>query len=160
MVPETGGSVGRRSNLVRQVVTFGTIGALSVVLQSGLYALARLWLEPLLANLVSLAMCTLVNTEANRRFTFQAARRPTARVHLDGVIVFLGYYAITSGALVVLHSVRPSSPQWLEITVLVAGSLIGTVARFAALRYWVFRRPPGVRTAGDDRIVDGDRAVG
>ncbi|MTD56690.1 GtrA family protein [Amycolatopsis pithecellobii] len=131
---------GNKANVLRQLVTFGAIGAVSVALQSALYALSRIWTGPLLANLFSLVICTLVNTEANRRFTFQATDRPVSRVHLEGIVVFVGYYAVTSGALAVLQAVDPAAPRWLEITVLVASSLLGTVGRFAVLRAWVFRR--------------------
>jgi putative flippase GtrA len=103
-----------------------------------LYALLRTWWPPPLANLGALIVATLLNTEANRRLTFVSVRSQVATVHLQGLAVFVLYYAFTSGALLSLRAVVATPARWLEVAVLVAASAIGTAGRFALLRTWVF----------------------
>jgi putative flippase GtrA len=91
------------------------------------------------ANLVALVITTLFSTEANRRFTFIKVPSSSTRVHFQGLLVFAGYYALTSAALLVLHAhvTRPSTV--LELTVLLSAYLVGTAGRFFLLRAWVFK---------------------
>ncbi|WP_185011618.1 bifunctional glycosyltransferase family 2/GtrA family protein [Crossiella cryophila] len=132
--------LGRRdSGLLWQLVSFGLIGALSTVATAALYALFRGWLDPLLANLFALTLTTILNTEANRRFTFLGWSGSKRRVHLQGLLVFALYYALTSGALLALHATDPDPSRWLEVSVLLGSSVLGTAARFVVLRSWVFR---------------------
>jgi putative flippase GtrA len=125
-----------------QVVAFGVIGLASTAATAGLYALLRTWWPPLLANLFALVVVTLLNTEANRRLTFAGAGAPTRRVHLQGLVVFGLYYALTSGALLALQVIDPRAPRSLEVVVLLAASLVGTAGRFLLMRGWVFRDRP------------------
>jgi putative flippase GtrA len=127
------------SGLLWQIISFGIIGVLSTVATLGLYALLRTWWPPLLANLVALIVTTLLNTEANRRFTFATASGPSGHVHFLGLLVFAGYYTLTSAALLILHVfvARPSTA--VELAGLLGAYLVGTAARFFALRSWVFR---------------------
>ncbi|HUR08022.1 MAG TPA: bifunctional glycosyltransferase family 2/GtrA family protein [Nonomuraea sp.] len=127
--------------LLWQVLSFGVIGVLSTVAHLGLYALLRMWLPVLTANLAALILTTGLNTEANRRFTFTGPDRgSTARAHLLGLVVFGLYYALTSGALLALHAVVPDPGQALELTVLVGACALGTAGRFLLLRGWVLGR--------------------
>jgi putative flippase GtrA len=128
----------RDSGLLWQLLSFTIIGGLSTVVTLLLYALFREWWPPLAANLVALAVTTLLNTEANRRLTFLGARGPSGRIHLQGMLVFLGYYALTSGALLALDAAVAHPSRVLEVTVLLGASVAGTVARFVVLRTWVF----------------------
>lgn len=128
----------RDTGLLWQLVSFGLIGALSTVATAGLYALFRGWLDPLAANLIALTLTTVLNTEANRRFTFPGATGSKRRVHLQGLLVFAMYYALTSGALLVLHAMEPNPSRWLEVGVLLGSSVLGTAGRFVVLRGWVF----------------------
>ena len=138
-----------REGLLWQLVSFGAIGALATVATAVLYALLRSWLPPLVANLVALTATTLWNTEANRRYTFLHRSGPAGRIHLQGLVVFALYYAITSGALVVLSASDPNPPRIAEVGVLVGSSVVGTAVRFALMRTWVFRdrgaQPPNNR---------------
>ncbi|WP_103961195.1 glycosyltransferase [Nonomuraea solani] len=126
--------------LLWQVVSFGAIGVLSTVAHLGLYALLRTWLPVLPANLLALTLTTVLNTEANRRFTFTSSRGSATRTHLLGLVVFGLYYALTSGALLALHAVTPAPSRAVELTVLVCACVLGTAGRFLLLRGWVFRR--------------------
>jgi putative flippase GtrA len=124
--------------LLWQLVAFGLIGLASTVATAVLYALVRSWAPPLVANLVALVMVTLLNTEANRRLTFAGSGASKQRVHLLGLMVFALYYALTSGALLVLQALVDRPSRWLEVAVLLAASVVGTAARFLLLRKWVF----------------------
>jgi glycosyltransferase involved in cell wall biosynthesis len=94
------------------------------------------------ANALALALTAIGNTAANRRLTFGVrGRAGLLRQHALGAAVFLLTLGLTSGALAVVHGLAPSPPGGLELAVLVAASTAATVARFVALRTWVFSRP-------------------
>ncbi|MGH3783847.1 MAG: glycosyltransferase [Pseudonocardiaceae bacterium] len=124
--------------LLWQLVTFGLIGLASTAATAVLYALFRSWSPPLVANLVALVLVNFLNTEANRRLTFAGTGVSRQRVHLQGLVVFAMYYALTSGALLVLGALVASPSRWLEVAVILAASVVGTAARFLLLRNWVF----------------------
>ncbi|MET0237616.1 MAG: bifunctional glycosyltransferase family 2/GtrA family protein [Kibdelosporangium sp.] len=133
----------RDTGLVWQLLSFGAIGALSTVATLLLYAVFRSAMDPLVANLIALTITTMLNTEANRRFTFPGARGSSGRVHLQGLIVFGLYYAFTSAALLVLHAMVAEPTRFLELVVLLGASLLGTAGRFVLLRGWVFKQGKG-----------------
>jgi putative flippase GtrA len=133
----------RDTGLVWQLLSFGAIGALSTAVTLLLYAMFRSAMDPLVANLLALVITTMLNTEANRRFTFLGARGSSGRVHLQGLIVFGLYYAFTSAALLVLHAMVAEPTRMLELVVLLGASLLGTVGRFVLLRGWVFKQGKG-----------------
>ncbi|MGH3831008.1 MAG: glycosyltransferase [Pseudonocardiaceae bacterium] len=128
----------RESGLRWQLVTFGLIGVVSTAAMAVLYALFRAWSPPLVANLIALVTTSLLNTEANRRLTFVGARVSGQRAHLQSLVVFALYYALTSGALLALQALVSHPSRWLEVLVLLLASVVGTAARFALLRTWVF----------------------
>jgi putative flippase GtrA len=121
-----------------QLAAFGLIGLVSTAATAVLYALLRSWAPPLVANLAALVLVSVFNTEANRRLTFAGTGGSQQRVHLQGLVLFALYYAFTSGALLVLPELVARPSRWLEVTVLVAASALGTVGRFLLLRRWVF----------------------
>ena len=129
----------RDTGLLWQIVSFALIGGVSTVATLLLYALFREWWPPLAANLVALVLTTLLNTEANRRLTFLGSRGPTGRVHLQSLLVFALYYALTSGALLILDGLVTAPSRMLELAVLLAASVVGTAGRFVVLRAWVFK---------------------
>ncbi|CAM4164060.1 bifunctional glycosyltransferase family 2/GtrA family protein [Kibdelosporangium persicum] len=133
----------RDTGLVWQLLSFGTIGAVSTAVTLLLYAMFRSVMDPLAANLLALIVTTMVNTEANRRFTFLGGRGSSGRVHFQGLIIFGLYYAFTSTALLALHSVVAEPSRTLELTVLLGASLLGTAGRFLLLRGWVFKQGKG-----------------
>ncbi len=128
----------RDGGLLWQLAAFGLIGLVSTAATAVLYALLRVWSPPLLANLVALVTVNLLNTEANRRLTFASAGVSRQRVHLQSLVVFAMYYALTSGALLALQALATHPSRWLEVAVLLTASAIGTAARFLLLRTWVF----------------------
>jgi putative flippase GtrA len=128
----------RHGVLLWQLVTFGLIGLASTAATALLYVLLRSWSPPLVANLGALVAVNLLNTEANRRLTFAGAGVSSRRVHLQGLVVFALYYALTSGALLALQALVARPSRWLEVAVILAASVVGTVGRFVLLRKWVF----------------------
>lgn len=131
--------------MVGQLVRFAVIGVVSTLA----YALLYLVLHPLMgaqwANAVSLLVTAVLNTAANRAFTFGVrGSEGVARHQLQGLFVFVFGLFLTGGSLFVLHSAAPDVSKHIELAVLVLANLVATVSRFIALR-WVFRN---ARTEG------------
>ncbi|MBD0422211.1 GtrA family protein [Streptomyces sp. TRM S81-3] len=134
-------SAGRRARWSREVGWFVVIGIASTVGQALLYWSLRGWWPPAVANLVSLLVLTVLNTEANRRLTFRHAAARPVRAHLGAGGLFLLGYLVTSGAVLAFKHVDPGAPRAAESLVLAATSVLVTVVRFAVLRWAVFRGP-------------------
>ncbi|MCX2928878.1 glycosyltransferase [Mycobacterium sp. CVI_P3] len=121
--------------MVGQLVRFGLIGIASTIA----FALLYLSLHPALgaqaANLTALLLTALVNTAANRAFTFGIrGRAGAARHHVHGLLVFGFGLAITSGSLYLLHRFDPTVGKVAELSILVMANLVATLVRFVALR--------------------------
>ena len=128
-------------SLLRQVVRFGTIGVASTLAYLLLFMMMHAALGAQTANLVALLLTAIVNTAANRRFTFGVTGGGAAsatRHQFEGLIVFGIALGITSGALAGLHVFAPHAHHLLELSVLVAANLVATAVRFVLLRGWVF----------------------
>ena len=133
-------SLGAPAGLVGQMVRFGAVGAASTLAFVVLFALIRQVLPAQAANLVALLVTAVANTAANRRLTFGVRGRESAgRHHLQGLGVFAMAWALTAGALGLLHAAVPVPSHPLELGVLVAANLVATLLRFLLLRSWVFR---------------------
>ncbi|WP_235614509.1 GtrA family protein [Streptomyces ambofaciens] len=138
----TGAPGARRAGVwSREVGWFVTIGVVSTAGQAGLYWVLRLWWHPAAANLVSLLVLTVLNTEANRRLTFRHAAAGPARAHLGAGGLFLLGYLATSGAVLWFTHAEPGASAAAETAVLAATSVAVTVVRFLVLRLAVFRTP-------------------
>ncbi len=129
-----------RAALGREVGWFVAIGLASTVAQALAYWVLRRWWPPLSANLVSLLVVTVLNTEANRRLTFRGSATRVVRAHLAAGALFVVAYATTSGAVLLLRHLWPAAPTAAEVAVLVPSFALVTVVRFAVLRLLVFRR--------------------
>jgi putative flippase GtrA len=128
------------TGLVQQVLRFGTIGVLSTVAYAVLFLLLHPSLGGQAANATALAVTAVGNTAANRRWTFEVRGRCGAVLHhAQGLLVFAGALALTSGALGALHLLTEPS-RAAELAVLVLANLTATALRFVALRGWVFHR--------------------
>ncbi|EOM74445.1 glycosyltransferase [Rhodococcus rhodnii] len=149
-------AAGEPKGTLGQMVRFGVVGIASTIA----YALVYLLLHPLTgaqaANALALLVTAILNTAANRAFTFGVrGRAGAARHHLQGLGVFAVGLVLTSGSLAVLHRAVPDASRGLELAVLVTANLVATITRFVALR-WVFRvrdrvDPP----AGTDSTTEG-----
>jgi putative flippase GtrA len=98
----------------------------------------RHWSPPLVADLASLAVVTVLNTEANRRLTFRGSPVRAAQAHLAAGVLFVLAYLVTSGAVLLFRHYRPTASPAGETLVLVPSFALVTVARFTVLRLVVF----------------------
>ncbi|SDO69438.1 Glycosyltransferase involved in cell wall bisynthesis [Streptomyces sp. cf386] len=135
LAPETG-----RSRFTWEVGCFVAIGIASTVGQALLYWLLRGWWPPAVANLLSLLVLTVLNTEANRRLTFRWSATGVSRAHLGAGVLFLLGYLVTSAAVLLYRESSPDASAAAETVVLAASSLLVTAVRFVVLRLAVFRR--------------------
>lgn len=117
--------------VVAGVVTTAGQAALFLVLHDPLGAQA--------ANLVAIALTTVANTEFHRRVTFAGRRSDATRRHLQDALTFAFYAGYGSAVLALLDGVVTRPSAWLQTGALLLASLVGGVARFAVLRWWVFR---------------------
>lgn len=132
-----GNRAGAPRSLLNQSVRFAAIGITSTLAYLALFMALRP-LGAQAANLVALLLTAIVNTAANRRFTFGVrGRAKVARHQFEGLIVFGIGLALTSGALAALNSIGEPS-RIVELLVLVSANLLATVVRFVLLRGWVF----------------------
>jgi putative flippase GtrA len=123
----------------RQLPSFAIIGVISTVVQLGLYALMRLLMPVLPANVVSYFLAAIANTAANRRFTFGV--RGSARVvrhQMEGAVAFLVGLVISTAGLAGVHAVSPHAPRLVELAALFGFNLFAALIRFVLLRAWVF----------------------
>ncbi len=125
-----------------QVGRFAVIGAGCTVLNLALLALLTAPLGAQTANFAGLLISTVVNTAANRAWTFGVhGGGGLARHHVQSLMVFGVSWCASSAALALLalHSAHPST---LATVATVAGAnALSTVVRFAAMRSWIFRSP-------------------
>jgi putative flippase GtrA len=135
------------------------------VLSTLAYAILFLVLSGLagaaLANALALAVTAVGNTAANRAFTFGVrGRKRVVLHHVRGALVFVLTLALTSGALAVLHGLDPAPRRGIELFVLVAASVTATIARYTALRTWVFTRSTSSVGRHDPRLLPSSRRAG
>ncbi|MGM1061204.1 glycosyltransferase [Saccharothrix sp. Mg75] len=144
------------AGLVRQLVRFAAVGAVSTLAYLLLFVLLRGGLGAQGANLVALLVTAVANTAANRRFTFGVrGGRGAGRHQFEGLVVFGLCLALTSGALAVLHLFAAPGGA-ADLVAVVGANLLATALRFLLLRNWVFRARRGaaapVRTAPDQTL--------
>lgn len=130
--------------MIGQLLRFGIVGIASTLA----FALLYLTLHPAIgaqaANFVALLVTAILNTAANRAFTFGVRGSAQAAKHqLQGLLIFGVGLVLTSGSLFVLHQWAPSATRHVELAVLVTANLVATVIRFVGLR-WVFRNNESV----------------
>ena len=145
-VAEIGERLGRtsteaqRGRLGMQLGVFLVIGICSTLAYALLYLLLRGSMTSLWANFAALLVTALLNTAANRRFTFGVrGPRDVVRHQVQGLVLFAAGLAATSGALAALHASGSTNPA-VEVTLLTAANLGVTVLRFVAMKFWVFTR--------------------
>ncbi|MGB3370635.1 MAG: GtrA family protein, partial [Rhodococcus sp. (in: high G+C Gram-positive bacteria)] len=131
--------------MVGQLARFGIVGIASTIAYALLYLILQPTVGAQAANFLGLLITAVLNTAANRAFTFGVRGSQDAGKHqMQGLIVFGFALLITSGSLVVLHTVLPDASHHIELAVLVVANLVATVCRFVALR-WVFRNKEAIQ---------------
>ena len=132
--------VARMKRLERQVGAFLVIGVASTLLYLLMYTVLRQWMPALDANALTLFATAVLNTTANRRFTFERrGRRDLVRHQLGGLGIFAIGLAVTSISLWALEGAVAAPTHTQELAILVFANALATVIRFVLLRSWVFR---------------------
>ncbi|WP_084435917.1 bifunctional glycosyltransferase family 2/GtrA family protein [Aldersonia kunmingensis] len=125
--------------MVGQLIRFGIVGIGSTLAYAVLYLMLHAALGAQFANFAALLTTAVLNTAANRAFTFNV--RGSANVYrhqMQGLLIFGIGLALTSGSLAALHQWLPDASKQIELAVLILANLIATLVRFVGLR-WVFR---------------------
>jgi putative flippase GtrA len=133
-----------------QLGRYALVGGVGTGLNVVLFLVARTWLSAVPANVVAIVLCTLVTTEANRRFTFHAEHGHRWRTILQnvGTVAFYAFYG--SAVLLLLHAVVDDPTALMESAAVATASVLGGVARFSVMRLWEFApadRPEAVPAA-------------
>jgi glycosyltransferase involved in cell wall biosynthesis len=129
-----------RPSFFGQVIRFGLVGAVSTLAFALLYLVFQGPFGAQQANFLSLLLTAVGNTAANRRFTFGiSGPEKLFTQQIQGLIVFLLAWGITSSSLLVLHSVNLDATASMELLTLTAANVVATLMRFVLLRIWVFR---------------------
>jgi len=121
-----------------QLGRYALIGGVGTGLNVALFLVARNWLSAVPANVIAIVLCTLVTTEANRRFTFPVGRSHRWRTILQnvGTMVFYAFYG--SAVLLLLDALVDRPTALMESAAVASASLLGGVARFSVMRLWEF----------------------
>ena len=122
-----------------QLGWYTAIGIASTLAYLALFQLLREPVGAQPANLLAWVLTAVVDTAANRRYTFGlAGRAGAARAQLEGLAVFGLGYVLTSGSLAALDGATTGAGRTAELGVLVAANLAAGLLRFLLLRVWVF----------------------
>jgi len=124
-----------------QLTVFAIIGVCSTIGYAVIFLALRGLLGPQWANTLALIGTTVLNTAANRRFTFgvRAGRRRWLH-QAQGMAVFGVGLGVTGGALALLHQIAGRPHPFVEVLVLTCANLAVTAMRFGAMRWWIFTR--------------------
>ena len=156
------GRVPPSSGVGAHVVRFGVVGVASTLLHLGLFAalVTATGLGSQTANATALLLATIANTWANRRWTFGIrGSEGSLRHQVQGLLVFAVTWAMTSGALGVVQTVWPGAPVAVETIVIGVANVVATVAKFVAMRSWIFADRGGSEPATPDPVVDEVREM-
>ncbi|GAB3567988.1 bifunctional glycosyltransferase family 2/GtrA family protein [Arthrobacter alkaliphilus] len=129
-----------RPSFFGQVLRFGIVGAFSTLAFALLYLLFQGPFGAQQGNFLALLLTAIANTAANRRFTFRIhGPERLFTQQIQGLIVFLVAWGITSSSLLLLHSMQADASPRTELIVLTSANVLATLVRFVLLRIWVFR---------------------
>ncbi len=151
----------RAEDLVAQVMKFGVVGLVALVVDVGLFNLLRfaggegpLYDKPLTAKVVSVIVATTVAYMGNRIWTFSDRGR-TSYLREYSLFFALNGAAllITLGCLWFSHyALGLTGPLADNISANVIGLGLGTLFRFWSYRKWVFPEVPE-RIVADEAMV-------
>ena len=129
---------GLSDDMGRQLVSFGVVGATSTVVSLAIYLGSRGSLAAAPAAGLAYGVVTLVNSWANRRFTFGHRGRADRGSHW----LRLGSAAVAGVVTSMVVADRASDHRVRESLALIGLWLSLAALRFALLRAWVFRSRP------------------
>lgn len=138
----------RGSRLLRELLTFGGVGAISYLVDAGGFNLLRLTVlqdQVVTAKVLSVSAAILVAWIGNRYVTYRGRRKDgMAREVGLFLVINLGGLGIAAGTLAVSHYLLGfTSPLADNISGNVIGVGLGTLFRFLSYRLLVFRNPIG-----------------
>ncbi|MFJ4785854.1 GtrA family protein [Streptomyces sp. NPDC088794] len=122
------------ASFVRFVVCGGGVGVLS----SAAVPLLALLMPWALSNAVITIASTILCTELHALFTFGTGKRAGWREHWQSAGSAAVAYAVTSTAVLVLHTVQSTPSLLTEQTVYLTASGLAGLGRFLVLRLFVF----------------------
>ena len=140
-------------SFTRHAAWYLAAGAASTAMQAALFMVLRAIVSAYTANLAAIAVTTLANTEFHRRVTFLGSPDHARRRYLQTAATIAFYAASGSLALLALHALVDDASPLLETATLVVISCAGGIARFYALRNWVFRTKPPRALALHARVL-------
>ncbi|MFB9163178.1 GtrA family protein [Arthrobacter psychrochitiniphilus] len=127
--------------LSQQLRGFAVVALICTVISMTIFAILRPTMGNQWANVISLVLCSFLNTELNRRMSFGVSGRHLWwRDQRRGIWVMLLALTMTSGSLWALHEIAPQASLVVVLAVIVLGNVASAVSRFLLLRYWIFRR--------------------
>lgn len=144
---------------VAQLASFGAVGGLAFIVDTGVYNALRLTVltdKPIGAKIASVAVATVVAWLGNRYLTFRAHRHVDRRAVVREALLFGGInvagLGIATACLYVSHYVLGFTSTLADnLAGNVVGLVLGMIFRFAAYRLLVFRH----RDAADpERAAD------
>ena len=152
MRPETSS---RMTALLRQLVSFGLVGGVGLVVDIAVFNALRTTVfeqlhgGPIFAKIISTALAILVNWIGNRWWTFRTERRTdVVREGIEFAAVSIVGAGIAVACLWISHYLLGFTTVLDDnIATNVVGLALGTAFRFALYRWWVYsarRRPAGV----------------
>jgi len=151
----------RAEDLVSQVMKFGVVGLVALVVDVGLFNILRfaggegpLYDKPLTAKVVSVIVATTVAYIGNRIWTFSDRGRTSyLREYFLFFVLNGAALLITLGCLWFSHyALGLTGPLADNISANVIGLGLGTLFRFWSYRKWVFPEVPE-RIVADEAIV-------
>lgn len=137
--------------LLAQLRGFAIVAVICTVVSVLIFAALRPSIGTQWANAISLVLCSVLNTELNRRISFGVkGRHLWWRDQRRGLWIMLLALCMTSGSLALLEWVAPHASIMAELVVITFGNIASAVTRFVLMRYWIFRR---LRKAQKEEIV-------
>jgi putative flippase GtrA len=129
-----------RRPLPMQVLRFSAVGIVCTTTYALLYLTLHGPLGAQAANFIAMLVAAILNTAANRAFTFGLrGSRQILVHHIQGIAVFAFGWALTAFSLFLLHQISEHPSSRLELVILMIVNLIATCVRFLTFRH-VFAR--------------------
>jgi putative flippase GtrA len=123
------------SKLLR-LLSFGTIGGLTTIGYALAFFIFRHYFDTQLSNVLSLALMTVINIYANRRFTYRRkGKEGVGKHYATGVIAFTTSWLISGIGLHLLHQYDPTVSHQHESLAAAGLTLVGTAVKLVVFSF-------------------------